>query len=294
MIYLKSFELTSLEVESYIFEDPRAKMSITGSLYPYNIFPEKGFTKILFDTPITIFYGDNGSGKSTLLNIISEKLKLKRHSPFNKTYFFDKYLEDCHCYDKIPSKSKIITSDDVFNNMFNLRCYNQGLETDRNLLIKQYRKIKDSVPYKKAVKNFNPNNSKSVLDFERKMEIINVSVSQYVKKRVELNYTGKSNGENALLYFFEKIEDNALYLLDEPENSLSPEHQLQLLKYIQNSAIGCGCQFIIATHSPFILSLQRAEIYDLDSNPVKKKKWTELRNVQVYRNFFKEHEKDFE
>ncbi|MBO4639322.1 MAG: AAA family ATPase [Treponema sp.] len=294
MIYLKSFELVSSQVESYIFEDQRAKMGITGSLYPYNIFPEKAFTKITFDSPITIFYGDNGSGKSTLLNIISEKLKLKRNSPLNKTYFFDKYLDYCHCYDKVPSKSKIITSDDVFNNMFNLRCYNQGLETDRNQLIKNYRKIKNSVSYKEAVKNFNPYNPKSALEFEQKMEIIKGSVSQYVKKRVELNYAGKSNGENALLYFFEKIEDNALYLLDEPENSLSPDHQMQLLEYIQNAAIGSGCQFIIATHSPFILSLQRAEIYDLDSFPVKKKKWTELRNVQVYRNFFKEHEKDFE
>ena len=72
---------------------------------------------------ITILCGSNGSGKSTLLNIIAEKLKLERKTPYNKTYFFDPYLEKCryeltvHDPTKLKSlkeMSKIITSDDVF------------------------------------------------------------------------------------------------------------------------------------------------------------------------------------
>lgn len=84
-----------------------------------------------------------------------------------------------------------------------------------------------------------------------------------------------------------------LYLLDEPENSLSPERQQELLRFIEDSARFYGCQFIIATHSPFILYLKGAKIYDLDEDPVDVKKWTELENVRAYHDFFAEHEAEF-
>ena len=84
-----------------------------------------------------------------------------------------------------------------------------------------------------------------------------------------------------------------LYLLDEPENSLSPEKQIQLAEYIEASARGCGCQFIIATHSPFLLAMKYSRIYDLDAVPVCTKKWTELENVRQYRNFFNSHADEF-
>ena len=82
-------------------------------------------------------------------------------------------------------------------------------------------------------------------------------------------------------------------LLDEPENSLSPDRQIELIEYIENSARFFGCQFIIATHSPFLLSIRGAKIYDLYEKPAKVKKWTELENVMMYYEFFKTHEKDF-
>ena len=37
-----------------------------------------------------------------------------------------------------------------------------------------------------------------------------------------------------------------------------------------------------------------AKIYDMDQNPVDIKKWTQLSNVRIYYEFFKEHEKEFE
>lgn len=53
------------------------------------------------------------------------------------------------------------------------------------------------------------------------------------------------------------------------------------------------CQFIISTHSPFLLAMNGAKIYDLDENPVDVKRWTELENVRMYYNFFKEYEREF-
>ena len=54
-----------------------------------------------------------------------------------------------------------------------------------------------------------------------------------------------------------------------------------------------GCQFIIATHSPFLLSMKGAKIYDLDEEPVDVKRWYELENVRAYYEFFKKHEGEF-
>ena len=51
----------------------------------------------------------------------------------------------------------------------------------------------------------------------------------------------------------------------------------------------CGCQFIIATHSPFLLAMKDAVIYDLDSSPVTIKNWWELENTKLYFDFFEQH-----
>ena len=50
---------------------------------------------------------------------------------------------------------------------------------------------------------------------------------------------------------------------------------------------------MIATHSPFLLSMAGAKIYDLDQTPPRPRPWTELENVRVYRAFFREREVDF-
>lgn len=118
--------------------------------------------------------------------------------------------------------------------------------------------------------------------------------SRYIRDNLMGNVREHSNGESAFLFFSEKIKENGLYLLDEPENSLSPERQQELLRFLEDSARFFGCQFIIATHSPFLLSLRGAKIYDMDEDPVDVKRWTELANVRAYYDFFKQHEREFQ
>ena len=69
--------------------------------------------------------------------------------------------------------------------------------------------------------------------------------------------------------------------------------QMELTEYIENAARFFHCQFVISTHSPFLLSLRGAKIYDLDSDPVDVRRWTELENVRTYYDFFKKHEREF-
>ena len=92
--------------------------------------------------------------------------------------------------------------------------------------------------------------------------------SAYVRSSLMNNVRAHSNGESALLFFTDKIDENSLYLVDEPENSLSTESQKKLAEYIENAARFYNCQFIISSHSPFMLSLKGAKVYDMDAFPV--------------------------
>ena len=101
-----------------------------------------------------------------------------------------------------------------------------------------------------------------------------------------------SNGESAFIYFTQAIAERGLYLLDEPENSLSPNLQLDLVDFLSSSAV-CGAQLVIATHSPLLLSIEGARIYDLDHRPIALRPWYELENVRLLFHFFRQHEKLF-
>lgn len=76
---------------------------------------------------------------------------------------------------------------------------------------------------------------------------------------------------------------------DEPENSLSPAMQLALVKLLEKKAYEEECQLILSTHSPFLLAMQGARVYDLDVTPVCVKNWWELENTRLYFEFFEKH-----
>ena len=71
------------------------------------------------------------------------------------------------------------------------------------------------------------------------------SQSQMARRTLPANVRTRSNGESALAVFSERIREDALYLLDEPENSLSPERQLELARFLHDSARFYNCQFIM-------------------------------------------------
>ena len=254
-------------------------------VYPYKIFPEKELREITF-APITIFYGSNGSGKSTLLNILAEKAGVIRHSAFSGSAFFRQYVEGCQLdYRKIPSNSQILTSDDVFDYLLNIRYLNDGIDTRRNELFEDYLDRKYAHHQLKSLSEYD--------DWKESYDAKTKSQSQFVRDRLMRNVDMFSNGQSAMKYFTDRITENALYLLDEPENSLSIELQQELCEYLQASARHFGCQFVIATHSPVLLSMKDALIYDLDSTPVHTRKWTELENVRRYFDFFEKHRAEF-
>lgn len=292
MKYLEYFRLASIDQEEGFFLSHPYQLEMQcyshNNIYPFRLFPEKGLSSVEFE-PITIFYGDNGSGKSTLLNIIAQKLELTRSAPFNNTPYMEEYLARCD-YElsygrQAPHGSRIITSDDVFDYLLDLRFINEGIDHQREELFAEYSKAK-MAPYR----------MRSLEDYEelkRRNAAKRQTKSVYVSRRLPKEVDGRSNGESAFFYFTQQITENALYLLDEPENSLSPRRQIELKQFIEDSVRFYRCQFVISTHSPFLLGLENAKIYDLDQEPVAESNWTDLENVKIYHDFFQKHAAEF-
>ena len=284
MVYLNNFTFPNEDMESKFFEE--VQRTCYDSFYPFKILSVCSLERIDFE-PVTILYGGNGSGKSTALNVIAEKIGISRDSIFNKSSFYSDYVNMCkmNIQMEIPKNSRIITSEDVFDYMLNIRNLNDGIDKKRDKLFEEYLDTKYS--------HFQ---MKSIADYEQ-LKKVNIArsktQSRFVRDKLMGNVRGYSNGESAFQYFIEKIGENGLYILDEPENSLSPKRQMKLMSYIEDSARFLGCQFIISTHSPFLLSMKGAKIYNLDENPAYVRRWTELENVRIYYDFIKIHENEF-
>lgn len=274
MLYLKDFYLPTIQQEELATNLP--------SSYPFGIFPYKRLEHIRF-APITIFYGNNGSGKSTLLNILAEKLHIPRTSNFITSEHYTSYVNLCKkISEPIPRDSKFISSEDVFSHILEVRLKNSEIDEKREELEQLYTKSKySSIDYS---------------DFEQlsiQNEARSKSRNQFVSKRLEKNIRQFSNGETAISYFNSSFSIGNLYLLDEPENSLAPKFQIQLASILTECARYCDCQFIIASHSPFLLSMQDVVIYDLDTIPVITKPWYKLENMKLYYKLFHDSNEKF-
>lgn len=284
MVYLSHFSFPDIEQEySFVMGEKR---TCYDTFYPFYILSKHHLSMLDFE-PVTILYGGNGSGKTTALNVIGEKLGLTRDTLFNRTNFFEDYTSLCSYKldNRLTKESRIITSDDVFDFMLNLRTVNDGINQKREDLLQEYLDVK-----------YSEFQMKSLDDYEQLRKVNKArskTQSRYIRNSLMDNVREHSNGESAFIYFCDKIKENGLYLLDEPENSLSPERQQELIRFLEDSARFFGCQFIIATHSPFLLSMRGAKIYDMDEDPADVKKWTQLSNVRAYYDFFKLHEKEF-
>lgn len=283
--YIKSLSLPT-EAQEWQFILAQKKTCYNG-IYPFKIFPQKELKKVEFE-PLTVFYGGNGSGKTTLLNIIAEKAGISRQSIFSGGTFFEDYLDLCELDARgIPKKSQMLTSDDVFDYLLNLRNLNNGIDAKREKIFEELNARRND-PNRAQLKSL-----KQYDDWKETAEAMRKSSSAFVRSRVMDNVKMFSNGESALRFFIHNIDENAVYLLDEPENSLSIAMQMELKEYLELSVRYANCQIILTTHSPILLSMKGAFIFDLDSAPVETKPWTELENVRKYFDFFDSYREDF-
>lgn len=90
-----------------------------------------------------------------------------------------------------------------------------------------------------------------------------------------------SHGESFLKLIKNRFTDHGLYILDEPEAALSPQRQMSLLCLIDD-LVKNGSQFIIATHSPILISYINGKILDLNDE-FKEIKYEETDIYKIYK-----------
>ena len=270
MIYLSSFKLSQRQINN-------------PNIYPYNVFAGKYIEPFVF-APITVFYGNNGSGKSTLLNIIANSLGLKgkervTSNNFGIVNYCDSFSSECSYslgedengweIRSLPKDSRYIKSEDI---LYEIK------------KIQQEQVLSEGMEYEYVQKGMSRSRAK---------EFVASYAGQMQKECIKFAQEKYSNGETSLQYFEEFLQPNALYLLDEPEVSLSPANQVAMAEELNKLARLLQCQFIVATHSPFMLGTLNAKIYNLDTKEYDVAEWYELENVRYFYNFFKKHENDF-
>lgn len=271
MIYLSSFCLSDEKVKN-------------PNIYPYNVFRGKDAEPFVF-APITVLYGNNGSGKSTLLNIMAGKLRLKGRempagnvNPLGKNYCIQfeegcRYSlgedEDGKVFRRIPENSRYIKSEDILYEVKKIQQEQVLAEGMKYDLVQCGRTRREAEEFLASTEGW------------KQMEYQKFAQEKY------------SNGETTLQILEDYLIKDALYLLDEPEVSLSPQNQVKMAEEINQMARFLGCQFVIATHSPFMLGILNAKIYNLDTVCYEVQKWTELPNVRYFYEFFKGKESEF-
>ncbi len=219
--------------------------------YPFNLNVLNELDTIKLDSKVTFFVGENGSGKSTLIEAIAI------------AYGFN-------------------AEGGSINYNFSTR--NSSSELFERLLLKRtIKKAKDGF-FLRAESFYNVATQIEELD----------SIPAAAPKIIE-SYGGKSlheqsHGESFLCLMNERFRGNGLYILDEPEAALSADRQLSFLIRM-HELVNENSQFIIATHSPIILSYPYSTIYSIESSGFEKRKYEETNQYQFFKMFINDYKR---
>jgi predicted ATPase len=240
--------------------------------WPYSIPAIKGLNGLEFPSPITLLAGDNGTGKSTLLEALAVKLALPAVGRIDAGR--DETLAALRplarsmklVFDHRPVNKLFLRSEDFFN-------FTIGLQKQREEMQKELQRVDQEYAGRSRLTQ-----SLARMAYAGSVHALEHSYGNDLLEAA-------SHGESFLRLFQGRLTPGGLYLLDEPEAPLSPLRQLTLYCIIKELAYEQNCQFLIATHSPILLSMEGATVYDLEQSPPKAVPWEELPGVKLMKSF---------
>lgn len=213
--------------------------------YPFSLHVVSKLKELNFHEKVTFFVGENGSGKSTLLEALAVACGF---NPEGGTLNFTFSTKETHSnlYEYLKLQRGILRP----KNGFFLRAetfYNLATHVD----------YLDSIPAG--------------------------------SRKISESYGGKSlhkqsHGESFMSLFLNRFGGKGLYILDEPEAALSPVRQMALISKM-HELVKNDSQFIIATHSPIVMSYPDSIIYNIDEAGIQKVKYEETEHYSVNKQF---------
>jgi predicted ATPase len=232
--------------------------------YPFSVPVVQTLTRIDFTAPVTFLIGENGSGKSTLL----EAIGVASEVPFaGSNQSFD---------DGSLASAQLLAG---FLRLAWTRRLRQGM----------FMRAEDFFGYLKRRARDDARITRERIELDAPPSRPDVTdrsthIDEQTAERLIQTHDTLSHGESFLELFASRVVRRGLFLLDEPEAPLSPRRQLALLSLLTD-AVATGAQFIIATHSPILLSFPGAVILSCDESPMKEVKYDELDQVAFTREF---------
>ena len=103
----------------------------------------------------------------------------------------------------------------------------------------------------------------------------------------------QSHGESFMAVLLNKFRGDGIYFLDEPEAALSPNRQLVALRAI-HQLVEISSQFVIATHSPILLSYPYSKIIQFDASGVREVGFEDTEHLRVTRDFLNNYPRRLE
>lgn len=100
----------------------------------------------------------------------------------------------------------------------------------------------------------------------------------------------QSHGESFLAIVQNRFFGNGLYILDEPEAALSPMRLLTLMAEM-NELVKKNSQFIIATHSPILMTFPNAQILEFSQDGIKSVTYQQTEHFRITKRFLEDPEK---
>lgn len=200
---------------------------------------------LALERPVTLFVGENGVGKSTLIEAVAVRLGFNAEGGTRNFHFATK---ETHA---------------ALHEYLDLA---RGLYRPRDgffLRAESFYNVATEIDALEDAPSFGP----SLLD----------------------SYGGKSlheqsHGESFLALVRSRFGGRGLYVLDEPEAALSPASMMELLAHIRRLEEG-GAQFLIATHSPILMTYPGAALLLIDQNGIRNASYRETSHYQLTRRF---------
>ena len=231
----------------------------TEQAYPYDlpIFDQE----IVFNHDVTILVGENGAGKSTLLELIASKLNLYRIGTSRHT--IPKVTVNIQYHLQQPKG--------IFFSAEDFTTYIHEQENEKNEAKAELKRIQNEYQHRSDLAK-------------------NLASMPHHRSLSELNHLHDrdlfhaSHGEAYLSFFKSRIRPHQVMLLDEPETPLSFSNQLALLILI-NDAVKQGCQIIMATHSPVVMSFPNAQLLEISHQGIQPTKVDQVESFQLMKQF---------
>jgi predicted ATPase len=99
------------------------------------------------------------------------------------------------------------------------------------------------------------------------------------------DFLSHSHGEGFLRFFEERCQRQGIFFLDEPESALSPARQLDLLAILHRIQRTAVAQVIMATHSPILMALPGATLFQITRFGLDEVDVTATRHFRLYSAF---------